>query len=132
MRTNSPLPRNAVIGGGQSDADFYVCRAYYNGGLHPGKLYRDHCNIGWGGREIINDHYEVLVSSRRLHWIPASNGAIPSGAIEGGYSNGGRIYICQADYNGGTHSGKIVGQNCNFGWGGSEISIPYYNVLMVR
>ncbi|MBX3708257.1 MAG: DUF3421 domain-containing protein [Gammaproteobacteria bacterium] len=131
MRTGARLPNNAVIGGGQPNppATLFVCRAYHHGGLHPGKLFNGRCNISWGGSEISMSRYEVLVSRSPLHWIPASYGRIPPGAIQGGYEQTS-LFICQANYHGGTHAGKIVGQNCNFGWGGNEITIPFYNVLV--
>lgn len=132
MRAGAPLPGDAVVGGGQSrpPATLFVCRASYRGGMHPGKLYNGYCNIGWGGNEIVMSHYEVLVSRASLGWVSASYGSIPPGAIEGGYHQSGPLFVCQADYNGGVHPGKVVGQNCNFGWGGREISVPYYNVLV--
>lgn len=131
MYTGLPIPGHAVIGGGQSypPAELFVCRARYHGGVHPGKLYNGNCNIGWGGNEIVLSRYEVLTSRRPLAWVSASFGRIPAGAIQGGYQHDGPLFICQAEYHGGTHIGKIVGQNCNFGWGGREITIPYYNVL---
>ncbi|WP_158515994.1 DM9 repeat-containing protein [Pararhodobacter sp. CCB-MM2] len=41
----------------------YACRAWYNNGLHPGKVRQGFrgCNIGYGGAEIAVSHYEVLV-----------------------------------------------------------------------
>jgi hypothetical protein len=132
MRTGDPLPENAVVSGGQPypPATLFVCRAFHHGGLHPGKLYDGRCNISWGGQEISMSRYEILVSNRPLNWLPARYGDIPPRAIDGGYENGHPLFICQANYHGGTHSGKVVGQNCNFGWGGREISLPYYNVLV--
>ncbi|VVC76753.1 hypothetical protein AQUSIP_20790 [Aquicella siphonis] len=132
MYSGLPLPSHAVVGGGQSfpPASLFVCRGNYRGGVHPGKLYKGRCNIGWGGNEIVLSHYEVLTSRRPLTWVSASFGRIPAGAIQGGYQHDGPLFVCQADYHGGTHIGKVVGQNCNFGWGGREITIPYYNVLV--
>lgn len=132
MRTGEPLPSDVVIGGGQPvpPATLYVCHAFYRGGLHPGKWYQGRCNISWGGNEISLSRYEVLASNEPLRWVPASYGAIPAGAVEGGYENHRPLFVCQADYHGGRHTGKVVGQSCNFGWGGSEITVPYYNVLV--
>jgi len=132
MRTGAPIPSDAVVGGGQPvpPATLFVCRASYRGGMHPGKLFNGRCHISWGGSEVVMSHYEVLVSRGHLRWLPGSYGSIPSGAIEGGYQHDRPLFICQADYNGGTHIGKIVGQNCNFGWGGREVLSPYYNVLV--
>lgn len=132
MMQGQPLPPDAVVGGFQPvpRATLFVCRANYNGGLHPGKLYDGRCNIGWGGDEVSLPQYQVLVSRSRLHWIPSSDGRLPPNAIQAGYQQDGPLYVCQARYRGGMHTGKIYGQNCNIGWGGKEILIPYYNVLV--
>jgi hypothetical protein len=132
MRAGSPVPEGAVVSGGQSrpPATFFVCRAFFHGGVHPGKLFDGQCNISWGGKEIRMPRYETLVSYTPLNWAPAKYGNVPPGAIEGGNEHGTPLFICQADYRGGTHTGKVIGQSCNFGWGGREVSMPYYNVLV--
>jgi hypothetical protein len=40
----------------------HVCRAYFGGGLHPGKtkVGWTTCNIGWGGKEEQVSNYDVL------------------------------------------------------------------------
>lgn len=38
------IPANAVVGGRENDRDLYVCRASYEGGLHPGKIISGNCN----------------------------------------------------------------------------------------
>lgn len=132
MQTGFTLPRNAVIGGNQPERPhtLFVCRGDYHGGIHPGKLVAGYCNISWGGQEIRLASYQVLVSNRPLRWASADHGYIPTNAIAGGYENQAPLFICQVNYQGGTHTGKVVGNNCNFGWGGREISIPYYFVLV--
>lgn len=127
----NPVPYKAVAGGFQPcpPATLYVCRAFYNGGMHPGKLYQGHCNIGWGGREIVLDHYQVLTSYSSLHWVRTGYGDIPPGAVQGGYQHDGPLYICRTKYQGGLHIGKVIKENCNIGWGGREITIPIYDVL---
>ena len=89
MSEGDPLPGHTVIGGSQPHpaATLFVCRANYNEGVHPGKLLQGRCNIGWGGREISLDHYQVLVSQHPLAWVSASYGDIPNNAIEGGYQH---------------------------------------------
>jgi hypothetical protein len=132
MSQGDPMPGHAVIGGSQPDpeATLFVCRANYHGGVHPGKLFEGRCNIGWGGREISIDHYQVLVSRVPLAWVSASFGDIPHHAIEGGYQHDGPLYICQARLHGGIHVGKLYGENCNVAWGGREVLVPHYNVLV--
>lgn len=59
------VPEGAYVAGKDSppnDEGLYICRAPYNGGIHPGKLKPSNkgCNIGWGGKEIMVDNYEVI------------------------------------------------------------------------
>lgn len=57
------VPVGAVSAGNESNGDaLFVCRAKYNGGLHPGKVRQAFgaCNIGWGGGEHKVNSYEVL------------------------------------------------------------------------
>lgn len=126
-----PLFHNAVNGGYKSSpySELYVCRGYYKGGVHPGKLYQGRCNIGWGGDEIVLNRYEVLVSRLPFHWVTASHGNVPRSAIQTGYQQDGPLYTCRVWYNDGLHLGKVVNGNCNIGWGGKEITIPVYEVL---
>lgn len=130
MNQGDPIPVDAIIGGAENGNLLYVCRATYQGGQHPGKLLpAGICNITYGGRELSTTLYQVLVSHSPLQWVAGSYGYIPGHAMVGGNEEGRILYICQADYHGGRHAGKIVGQNCNIGYAGREISIPYYNVL---
>lgn len=129
--TNGTVPRGAVVGGWEPDRTLFVCRAWYGGGVHPGKLVGANCNIGWGGQERALNSYEVLVgNSDRVTWVDASFGGIPARAVSGGSEPGrSNLYVCRAQYNG-WQPGKIVGQNCNFGYGGDEKLSPYYQVLV--
>lgn len=131
MQAGEPIPNGAVLGGVQPQPleRLYVCRGFYNGGMHPGKLYREHCCIGWGGDEIALKHYQVLISHRSLHWVRSGYGALPRLDVPGGYQQDGVLYICRAKYSGSWHPGKIVNGNCNIGWGGKEIPSPIYDVL---
>ncbi|MDR3491422.1 MAG: DUF3421 domain-containing protein [Gammaproteobacteria bacterium] len=126
------LPQDAVAGGRQPNQPhtLYVCHADYQGGVHPGKLIAGKCNISWGGREIEMPDYEVLVSRVPLIWMQTRYGNIPANAVAGGYEGQRTLYICQANYMGGVHPGKVVGNHCNFGWGGKEISLPNFRVLV--
>ncbi len=67
------------------------------------------------------------------HWVSASFGQIPPGAIVGGReSTGQKLYICRATYNGGVHPGKIRVEfrGCNIGYGGREVTVNQYQVLI--
>lgn len=132
MEYGEELPANAVPGGSQynPNAMFYVCRANYRGGVHPGKYFSGNCNISWGGREVVMQRFEILVSPQPLAWVNGSNGFTPRHALPGGSEHNRTLYICQANYENGTHTGKVIGKNCNFGWGGREVIMPNYNILV--
>ena len=53
----SPYPAGTDSDG----APLYFCRAFYQGGLHPGKLKPGAgCYIPYGGNEILLNNYDVL------------------------------------------------------------------------
>lgn len=54
------IPHRAIEGGYQHDGRLYICQARYRGGMHPGKVYKDSCLIGWGGQEVAIPEYYVL------------------------------------------------------------------------
>ena len=129
--TNGSVPPGAIVGGWEPGRTLFVCRTWFGGGLHPGKIVGSNCNIGWGGKERVLNAYEVLVGdSARVRWVDASFGGIPDRAVSGG-SEPGRpnLYVCRVQYNG-WQPGKIVGENCNFGYGGDEKLSPTYQVLV--
>ncbi|MCQ0986851.1 DUF3421 domain-containing protein [Jiella marina] len=58
------LPEGAYDGGNEAnDSPLYVCRAPFNGGLHPGKVgpSTGGCNVTYGGVEHTIYQFEVLV-----------------------------------------------------------------------
>ncbi len=123
-----------LTAGFENGRPLHLCRAEYNGTTHPGKIVGNNCNISWGGSEVLIPNYELLTAPRsvRLVWIAASNGRIPLGAVRVGYERGEDLYICRATHRDGLHPGKVVGSNCNFGWGGQEILKPNYEVLVLE
>jgi hypothetical protein len=59
------IPDGAVVCGRSADGDpLFVARANLNGGLHPGKIRFNlgAAFIGWGGKEVHVNDYEVLTS----------------------------------------------------------------------
>src|ERR1051326_4640296 len=63
IESGQSVPSNAIVGGvevgGQNNgAMLYVCRAEYNGGVHPGKLIGGFCNISFAGQEIVLSNYQ--------------------------------------------------------------------------
>jgi len=131
-----PLPSERYQPGydnGPSKGKLGVCRTNYNGGIHPGKIFDVHCNIGWGTKEVVLDDFDVLIAStapNAFWYMEPRNLDLPQ-ALPGGVENGNILYVCIADYwTGGfppflqwhgQHPGKYIGGRCNFGWGGREI-----------
>ena len=72
----------------------------------------------------------VTTRSASGRWVSAANGIVPSGGYVGGSEQGRRLYVCRSTYQNGTHPGKLVGRNCNIGWGGREIVLPRYEILI--
>jgi len=71
----------------------------------------------------------------RLQWVAASGGTVPGGALQGGQeANGSPLYICHAMHLGGVHPGKVRPgfSGCNIPYGGQEIVVPNYEVLVDR
>ena len=127
------VPRGAVYGGKQTNQHLAICRAWYQNGVHPGKVVGRNCNIAWGDREITIPSYEVLVgNAQTLNFVSASNGSVPRNPVYGGQEPGRQLPICNADYHGGTHPGKLVGNGCQIGWGGRAVSLPRYRVLTYK
>jgi hypothetical protein len=107
----------------------YICRAYYEGGVHPGWTLpgNGYCAFGWGGLEQDSSTYDLWVDD----WQPASNGNVPANAIAFGYEQAAvpqpglclqvPRYVCQAyDPENGLASGKVAPDigGCDFPWGG--------------
>jgi hypothetical protein len=133
------VPLDAIIGGTEPDGTrLYICRAFFNGGLHPGRVRPGlaGCDIGWGGVEHLVPFYQVLVP----RWRSAINGNVPTGAYSYGFEApdpgnnfiGPALYPCRAFLNGGLHPGKVRPgfTGCYVGWGGKEISVNPYEVLI--
>jgi hypothetical protein len=135
--SNGAIPAGAIVAGHESDGPIlYAARAYYQGGLHPGKIETGFggAHIAWGGKEISVPNYEVFCGVREGYytWVRASGGNIPSNAIEVGHESDGPIlYATRAYYQGGLHPGKIETGfgGAHIAWGGKEISVPNYEVL---
>jgi hypothetical protein len=133
------VPRDAITGGREPDGTpLYMCRAFYQGGLHPGRVRPGlaGCDIGWGGSERVISFYQVLVP----RWASAANGNIPQGAYSygfeapspGSFGFGPALYPCRGFLNGGLHPGKVRPgfTGCDVGWGGKEVPVNPYEVLI--
>lgn len=129
------VPDNAVIGGVETHRSLPVCRCTFKGAKHPGKVVANNCNIGYGGAEKLIPDFEILVNKNgvALDW-EKSNGELPPNAIKAGTERGIALYVGRAFHEGGTHPGKVFGVDssyiCNIGWGGKEITLNAFEVLV--
>lgn len=67
-----------------------------------------------------------------IHWIEATNGQIPNGAVIcGKEANGTPLYVARANYEGGVHPGKVRTEfgAANIPYGGIEVKVNPYQVL---
>jgi hypothetical protein len=130
--------RGAVIGGQEGGQSLPLCRASYQNGVHPGKLWRNNCNIGWGGKEIaLSSGFQVLVRSaaqQNEQYFPtdnwrAPNELPPAATFYAGYEGQTWMRVCRAQYNNNWHPGKEHNGRCNISWGGKEMVMQSYQVL---
>lgn len=125
----SPSQANGVV---VSDSGLPVCRAPFDGGWQPGKLYKGYCEFGWGGASHYdNTNYQVL-NDNNYHWVEyawrdrygRAQVYLNEKAVDGGYagwkSDGSQLGVCQAKgTNGLWHPGKYYAGRCNYAYGGS-------------
>jgi hypothetical protein len=145
------LPADAVFAGRETSPTtglvraLAVCRALRGNVWHPGKVVAGTCNYSFNGSENEATAFQVLVApAGALAWRSRSaferdfdNAAVKRGdssAIEAGREArddryGGRLLVCRAAHRGGTHPGKVVINDCMFGYGGREIASGSYDVL---
>jgi len=128
--SSGQLPAGTFVGGSEPGRSLPICRAAYNGGVHPGKVVAGKCNIGWGGKEIVLTGYQAMVAAPNAFRWAKAGGALPANAVIGGSEPGRTLPICRAAYNKGVHPGKVVAGKCNIGWGGKEIVLTSYEVLV--
>lgn len=134
------FPRDMIPGGEENGEPLYICRAFHDGSIQPGKASMNANKgavIGYGHDEIHLDTYEVLVGdARAVHWVEAHGrlnlnelGARP---VEGGHeADGTPLYIAQAHVNNGVHPGKCSEKlsHAFIPYNGSEKEVSNYRVL---
>lgn len=130
----------AVVGGYDINGEtIYVGRALCSGDIIPGKIVPSHqtCYVPWGHQEHSVKEYQVLTMSGdvQVTWVPASNGEVPTGAIEGGRTcNGEKLFIGRAHHHGSHVVGKVHPSHrfLYIPFGGKEESLSNYEVLCVK
>ncbi|KAK8786076.1 hypothetical protein V5799_007559, partial [Amblyomma americanum] len=133
------LPLNAVAGDDGKESEIsYVGRALQSGDVIPGRVVPSSkcCYVGHSYKEFEHKDYQVLVTEpSTLVWLPSSNGAVPSGAIQGGAGYKGEpLYIARAPVNGKKTIGKVhPSLNAAFiPYGGTEHRFTEYEVLVCK
>ena len=75
----------------------------------------------------------ILLSSQsvsaQIEWV-AHSGELPSNVVIGGVETHRSLAVCRADNRGAMHAGKVVDNACNIGWGGKELIIKDYEILV--
>jgi hypothetical protein len=126
------IPIGAFPGGQEGATTFYICRAAYNGGVHSGKAFpMGQCNFSWGGLEMTANNYQVLVGA--LYTWQAETGpltTVPLGAVQSGNEGAEKLYVCRATYLTGIHPGKLGYGHCYLGYGGKEVVLDTFDLLM--
>ncbi|PXF43407.1 hypothetical protein BWQ96_06853 [Gracilariopsis chorda] len=90
--SGGPQPANLVEAGYRGNGSkTYVARGEIGGELAIGKFQNGTSYIPWNGKENNVSPCELLVCDKpdELLWIPASNGEVPNGAIDGGHRQDG-------------------------------------------
>ncbi|XP_075534725.1 uncharacterized protein LOC142569399 [Dermacentor variabilis] len=132
------IPYNAVPGGEDSGETIYIGRAVHNGEVIPGKVVPSHscCYVAYEGAEHSHRDYQALISDGTpFTWAPASDGAIPTGAVQGGVcASGEPLYIGRTYHEGTLTIGKVQpSRRCLFiPYGGEEHCYSDYEVLAVQ
>ncbi|KAG0443095.1 hypothetical protein HPB47_015296 [Ixodes persulcatus] len=132
------IPYHAVPGGEDGGETIYIGRAVHNGSVIPGKVVPSHkcCYVSDDGAEHSHQEYQALVTeSSQFDWIPASDGSLPTGAVQGGSSaTGESLYIGRTYHEGTLTIGKIhPSHRCLYiPYGGEEHCYQEYEVLVCK
>ncbi len=70
-------------------------------------------------------------ASAQPEWVKFE-GELPENAIIGGIETNRALAVCRCNYKGGIHSGKVVDKACNIGYGGLEVGVTDFEVLINR
>ncbi|KAJ1678388.1 hypothetical protein EV182_004153 [Spiromyces aspiralis] len=135
--TDRYIPPKAVQGGIEKTGEpLYIARAFFHGGLHPGKAGK-HLSKGFSmsfdSKEInLSEYYVLCGNASRLRWVE-QNGPVVIGdftPVPGGHESGGETV--RSIYNGSQQIGKCAShlkKGMVFGYGGKEKNEGTYNIL---
>ncbi len=107
--------------GSKPNEPLYVCRAYYNNALLPGKWLSGQCSVSYNGKEWKLNSYEV--ASGTAEWRNFDGNV--SALVPGGYdSDGTPLYVCRAAFrflgDKGFQPGRLENGKCLYPYGGTE------------
>ena len=134
LQVGSDFPRQTIIGGEVDSRPQPICRMSVRGGTYPGRVFYSNpilpptCNIGYGGSELFDVEFEVLVGSS-VSWASIEEGR--EGAVVGGTSpQGEKIAICRSPYQGGIHVGYLDPENgCVIGYLKRSLALSEFQIL---
>lgn len=134
------FPPGAIEGGREKNGNvLYIARVFHEGGVHIGKA-GEHLRlgavIGYGGKEVEVDTYEILLGdTSRVKWVARSDQSFsPQITVQGGKEADGTVlYVAQAYYEGGTHPGKYSDKmkGACIAYGSSEKVIKDHFMILV-
>lgn len=143
-------PEHSVAAGAGAGS---VCRSEYLGGMHAGSYLDGFCHIDYGGADLAQTAFDVLVEedAGAIRWVAASKGEVPEGAYPTGAepwpSDAPDLiqYSCRSDIwvpdsssgkiewtHAGVRLGKLIGAFCNIPMGDRVVSAPGYEVLVIE
>ncbi|MEM7180071.1 MAG: DM9 repeat-containing protein [Spirochaetota bacterium] len=97
-----------------------ICRGLYNDVVYPGRYSQMKCSIGYDGKEILLEKFEVLMHKNSVRFVKLrnfkSNLAIPAGGELSDIS-----YICISKFRNNWYPGRLQENACRFGYNGDEI-----------
>jgi hypothetical protein len=131
------MPQNALGISNKNGKTFFVARSALQGGIHPG--YADQrnsrCFVGYGGRELICERFEVLViDPNRYQWVdcPDTDNIRGNPVIGGNERDGTPLYVCKCLRDGIPFFGKTSPQSscAYYSYGDKEHEIRKFEVLI--
>ncbi len=127
----------APFSAAEKSKSWYICRAHYNKGLHPGQFNAElgGCLITTAGRSSRRVHYEVLLMDSHYVWQTYSDGEIADNAVQGGAEDADgdyTLYICRAKQQGRYQAGKIrsPARGCKIEADGRERTARDFELLL--
>lgn len=122
---------DAVEAGHWRSSEIVICRTDYQGVTHLGWAWIGECHVAVHGREVVRTEHDVLIANAQpTAWVAVSDGSLPLGAVFGRRDRGTPQYVCRGQHLGALHVGRLAGPRCIVGYGGREVTLLAYEVLV--